>query len=42
MAFVSDGLANELEATAFEYNMDVLIEVHDEFELERALKLRMQ
>ena len=40
MAFVSDGLANELEATAFEYNMDVLIEVHDEFELERALKLR--
>ena len=40
MAFVSDELANELEATAFEYNMDVLIEVHDEHELERALKLR--
>ena len=40
MAFVSDQQAKELEDTAIEYNMDVLIEVHDEFELLRALKLK--
>jgi indole-3-glycerol phosphate synthase len=40
MAMVEDGLAAELEAAAFSYDMDVLIEVHDEAELERALKLR--
>ena len=40
MAFVSDALAKELEDVAFEYKMDVLIEVHNEDELERALKLR--
>ena len=40
MAFVSDQQAKELEDTAIEYNMDVLIEVHDELELLRALKLK--
>jgi indole-3-glycerol phosphate synthase len=40
MAGVSDALAQELEAAAFAYGMDVLLEVHDEAELERTLKLR--
>jgi indole-3-glycerol phosphate synthase len=40
MAGVSDALAQELEAAAFAYGMDVLLEVHNEAELERALKLR--
>jgi indole-3-glycerol phosphate synthase len=40
MAGVSDALAQELEAAAFAYGMDVLLEMHDEAELERALKLR--
>jgi indole-3-glycerol phosphate synthase len=40
MAMVDDACAAELEAAAFDYGMDVLIEVHDEAELERALKLR--
>lgn len=40
MAFVSDQQAKELEDTAIEYNMDVLIEVHNELELSRALKLK--
>ncbi|SDR06762.1 indole-3-glycerol phosphate synthase TrpC [Pseudovibrio sp. Tun.PSC04-5.I4] len=39
MAAVDDVLAKELEYTAFELGMDALIEVHDEAELERALKL---
>jgi indole-3-glycerol phosphate synthase len=39
MAGVSDALAEELEAAALAYGMDSLLEVHDEAELERALKL---
>jgi indole-3-glycerol phosphate synthase len=40
MAAVDDGCAAELEAAALAFGMDVLVEVHDEFELERALRLR--
>ncbi|MFN4090304.1 MAG: indole-3-glycerol phosphate synthase TrpC [Alphaproteobacteria bacterium] len=40
MAAVDDTLAAEIEAAAFELGMDVLIEVHDEAELDRALHLR--
>ena len=42
MASVDDALAKELEATAFELGMDALIEVHDEVETQRALKLASQ
>jgi len=40
MAMIDDALAAELERTAMDLGMDVLIEVHDEAELVRALKLR--
>jgi len=40
MSAVDDSLAAELEAAALERSMDVLVEVHDAFELERALRLR--
>ncbi len=40
MAMIDDGCAAELEAAAFDYGMDVLIEVHDEAELVRALRLK--
>jgi indole-3-glycerol phosphate synthase len=40
MAALDDGAARELEAAAFAYGMDVLLEVHDEAELDRALRLK--
>ncbi|WP_028956193.1 indole-3-glycerol phosphate synthase TrpC [Sulfitobacter sp. 20_GPM-1509m] len=40
MASVSDQQAIELEDTAMDWDMDVLIEVHDEAELQRATSLK--
>jgi indole-3-glycerol phosphate synthase len=40
MAAIDDQQAREIEDTAFAYGMDVLVEVHDELELARALELR--
>ena len=39
MASLSDAQANELEAVAISHGMDVLVEIHDETELERAMRL---
>lgn len=40
MAALDDSLAAELETCAHEWGMDVLIEVHDRAELDRAVKLK--
>jgi indole-3-glycerol phosphate synthase len=40
MAALSDDQAAELEATAREFGLDVLVEVHDRIELDRALRLK--
>jgi indole-3-glycerol phosphate synthase len=40
MAAVDDNLARDLEASAHALGLDVLLEVHDEAELDRALRLR--
>jgi indole-3-glycerol phosphate synthase len=40
MAAVDDQMAQDLDATALAFGMDVLLEVHNEGELERALRLR--
>lgn len=40
MASVSDAQAAELEAAALDWGMDVLIEVHDRAELDRAVRLQ--
>jgi indole-3-glycerol phosphate synthase len=40
MAALDDATAKDLEESAIAYGMDVLIEIHDRAELDRALKLR--
>ncbi|WP_298252770.1 indole-3-glycerol phosphate synthase TrpC [Bradyrhizobium sp.] len=40
MAALEDSAAREIEAAAIAHGMDVLIEIHDRRELERALKLK--
>jgi indole-3-glycerol phosphate synthase len=40
MAALDDGAAREIEDAAMAHGMDVLIEIHDRAELDRALKLR--
>src|SRR6478609_2576936 len=40
MAAVDDHAARDIEAAALSYGMDVLVEVHNEVELQRALKLK--
>jgi indole-3-glycerol phosphate synthase len=40
MAALDDGTAQDIEAAAISHGMDVLIEIHDQGELDRALKLR--
>ena len=40
MAALDDGAARDIEDAAFAHGMDVLIEIHERSELDRALKLR--
>jgi indole-3-glycerol phosphate synthase len=40
IAAASDDAARDIEDAAFSYGMDVLVEVHDEVELDRALRLK--
>lgn len=40
MAALDDALLAEIEASAIDCGMDVLVEVHDEHEMERAMKLK--
>jgi|SRR4051794_38766785 len=40
MAALDDGAARDIEQAALDHGMDVLIEIHDRAELDRALKLR--
>src|SRR5579883_207680 len=40
MAALDDAAAHEVEAAAHSFGMDVLVEVHDEAELDRALRLK--
>ena len=40
MAAVNDDAAAEIERAAMAYGMDILVEVHDEVELDRALRLK--
>ena len=40
MAALEDSLAAEIESSAYEWGMDVLVEVHDRKELDRAMRLR--
>lgn len=40
MASVSDNQARELEGAALDWGMDAIVEVHNEVELERALRLK--
>jgi indole-3-glycerol phosphate synthase len=40
MAGIDDSAASEIESAAFRYGMDVLVEVHQEDELDRALRLK--
>ena len=40
MAALDDAAAHEIEDAAHRYGMDVLVEIHDEAELERALRLK--
>jgi indole-3-glycerol phosphate synthase len=40
MAALGDGAARDIEDAAFAHGMDVLIEIHERAELDRALKLR--
>jgi indole-3-glycerol phosphate synthase len=40
LAAIDDATAATLEASAVDYGMDVLVEIHDESELDRALRLK--